>query len=1305
MNTFFKYLVLLLWGATSIVYGDEITDFDRYTMANGLSNNTISSVCQDYQGYLWVGTFDGLNKYDGYHWKTYRKGSSNKGLISNHIKKMIDFQHRLWVATDNGLSLYDNEGDVFSRVSISKEKEETVSDILLDSQDNLWTSVIGKGLFRLSNIDSLSWTWCVEADNIVALDSDKDSDLLWYATQNGQLVCYSTLTTQQESFFLPSVQIVDILNTSHEIWIGTEANGVFIFDKDQKTFTRFKLDPSVKVTREITQGSDGTIWITTDGDGVYAIGQYGKIERKFKFKGSPAVLTVLKDNEGVEWYGTVGLGLWARNPIKSYYGYQKIHTGELDQDLLINNILSFCQWTDNILLVGTDGGGLWAYDLNKKRRMDQLPFPAINAKVIKAIYRDFNGDLWIGTYKKGIFRLRKNGSKWEHLNRVDQTASLINNVWTVIDNKEKVFIGTLGKGVFYLNSKGGFESLVSSYSKEIDLRHYILSSLNDSNGNLWFGSSNGLLKYNSDDNRMISMFANPSNQNGRGRSSVTSLLEDHDQKIWIGTNGGGIGCFKEDTIQWINETKGLINNTVMSILQDSIDRVWVMTNRGISVLNSKTEKLIGLDESNGLQSLQFTCATILNDGRFVLGTVNGLYLFNPLKVHYDISPPKLVLEKMTFADRENKKYHLYRKDHEPLLWLPKYSAFNLKFTGIDYIQKEKAEYRYRIDGYIDQWISVGDQRYLTLMGLPYGDFNIRVRCGYPNVNSISNEIVIPIKVLRPWWRTKSAFLLYLIILMVIVWIYQMLANRFYSLKKEAELEQLDSKRKQELHKVRIEMFTKMAHEFMTPLTLIIAPIKEIIEKEGNKFRYIDKLKLVYQQSEYLQKLAENILAFQKMSIHTPVLHLSFFDINDLVERKISEFQTISEKKRIAFDFSPFDPTMEVELDFEKIETIMSNLFSNALKYGEEDSVISVSIDRMKNKEGLLVVVSDTGIGIPKDKIDNIFHPFFRVNEASSEVGTGIGLSIVRDFVHVHKGTISVESTEGSGTTFILNLPCQLKEKTAFLDSINQNDTTPYTEYVEESSSDLVPSLKCLVVDDHISMLHYLNDLLKDKYQVVLATNGEQGYKMALQHMPDIIITDLMMPQVDGIELLSLLKKNNITSHIPVIVLSAKHVVEAKIASVDEGAELYLSKPFDPHLIISYIDSILQNRARLANQRRGVIKLHEQSTLSPIDQKWVASLRETILKNLQNSKLSVDFLCQSMNMSRTSLHRKLKAICNESTTEFMNGIRLEKAMELLETRNYQISEVAYMVGFNNASYFTRAFSKKFHVTPSEFLDTL
>ncbi|MDC1106974.1 ATP-binding protein [Prolixibacteraceae bacterium] len=1300
------FVGLLLWiGVESLVCAEEISDFDRYTMSNGLSNNTISSLLQDNQGYLWVGTYDGLNRYDGYNWKTFRKSTDTTSIISNHINKLVSYRDTILIATDEGLSFYNSDANGFHAVEISSQENRSISDIWVSDKHGVWVSVVGKGLFHGEDGVNASWHWRLNEPHLVALDKDSEDERLWLATLDGELISYSTLTTQIERFDLPDSQIVDIHIRGPYVWIATENKGVVLFDKRTKTFAPFFLPSHAKVIRKIYEDENSNLWITTDGDGVYSISLEGEVTRKFNISGFPGILSILVDRQGMIWYGTVGLGLWAQNPMRSYYGYRKIHSGALEKDLLVNNIISLLQWSPTSLLIGTDGAGLWMYDLQNKKMTKADHFPPIEAKVIKSLSKDYAGTLWVGTYKEGVFKLPKGAKTWKHYTSdQDRLTSLpSNNIWTIASNNNGTFLGTLGKGIVKYDEKGEFNTLTKSKKQGIQLNEYILSSLVDNERNILFGSSNGLFVLDHKTSTLTNFYSDPNNKNGRGASAITALIQGENNSIWLGTNGAGIAKRDNDSLIWINESNGLINNTVYAILEDGLESIWIMTNRGISIYNKKTRRLTNLDESDGLHSLQFTCALKLEDGRFALGTVDGFYVFDPEQVHYQIPAPRLILEELSLMDGEKSKPITITEDSLSVQWFPEYEALHLKFVGVDYIQQDKPLYSYYIDDHTDQWYDLGEQRFLSLMGLPYGDFTLRIRAGYPNSDRYSNEVVIPISVLRPWWRTKAAFFLYLMLLLFTLWVYQKLSNRFYYLKKEAEVESLKSKRKQEFHRVRMEMFTKMAHEFMTPLTLILAPIKEMLEKGSLDLQHQSKMNLVYQQSIHLKKLAENILSFQKMNISKLRLNARFFDIHAMIERKVHEIQALAVEKNIEIIHESQPATQLVFLDFEKIEAVLTNLLSNAVKYSNADGGVihvKIQIEESLDKtfDGIVIIeISDNGIGIPDHKQTKIFDPFFRVDEESKEEGEGIGLSIVKDFVDLHQGKISLQSTEGNGSTFTIKLPCKLNNEIDPDQSakISVNTLTKN----ERGSSSSKP--RCLIIDDHPIMLQYIQELLSDQYNVLVAINGEEGYKKATSFMPDIILTDLMMPKVDGIELLSLLKKNIITSHIPVIVLSAKHVVEAKLASIDEGAELYISKPFDPLLLRSYIASILQNRARLAEKRKEIPLNLEEEVSSDVDKKWVASLRKLVLDNLDNPKLGVSFVCEKSHMSRTSMHRKLKAICNMSTTEYINSLRLEQSIKLLKSKKYQVTEVAYMVGFNNASYFTRAFHKQFGISPSEY----
>ncbi|MCJ8209008.1 ATP-binding protein [Mucilaginibacter sp. RS28] len=1337
-------------------------NFKHHTINQGLSQNTVLSVLCDSRGLTWVGTEDGLNKFDGYEFTTYRHDNQDPLSISgNQINAIFeDKSGDMWIGTANGLSRYDRDKDRFTRLTETLKTAESpqnyITSITADNAGDIWIGCLGNLKKYDSKRKRLITFQSKELQRIQSIFCDSKG-MLWLCKQNG-LVILDPFTTR--ILPLPGILVKDrslsgsFIRTIREdkqgrVWIGTESRGIFIYERQQNKlvslaafsglFNRF---PVVSSVRDIFVRNEKEIWFGTRNgllvynillrtQTLYTTDKYDPYSLSHNI-----VRCIAKDKAGNYWIGTYSGGLdmttgKARvfNMIGEQFGDRQGLTSKVVNALAVG--------ADSSLWVGMESEGLDHYD-SKKNTFRNFRFSAIEpeaSNTVKSLLRIGN-DLWIGTLT--------------HLWRMDmKTGAIIKceipvtgGVYSLEETPKGLWAGTNGSGVLLLRSskiisrlshRAGFNSIASDHVNKI---------CRDKDQSLWIGTGAGLNYF---DGKQFKLFIYDRNDPySLSNSSVLSIFIDRRQGVWIGTKGGGLNFFDRATRRFYHITtrEGLANDVIQDICEDKAGNLWVSSNKGLSKLTFKNFSIpfraqnfniLNYDFQDGLQSNQFNpnSGATAPDGALFFGGINGISFFDPVHVAVNRYRPPVIFTDFLINNVRVKvgapdaplKQAIDQCKEVVLAHAQAY--FSIKFAALNYINPSKNHYRYKLEGLTknEDWHYVTSERSATYTSLDAGEYNFKVQAS--NDDGVWNEQAKTLKiiVLPPWWKTWWAFIIYATVMSVLLYLYYYYSLKTAKLKNELSYEHIVREKEQELYQQKLNFFTNISHEIKTPITLILAPLENLIETNQGNNKFNNQLMLMKRNGERLMKLITQLLDFRKFESNLAKVQVAEGNIVRFVKEVVYSFQAHAENLGIKIEVEAEQPRIRLWFDREIFEKILFNLISNALKFTPEGGTVLITLKKINDQKQLQIEVKDNGRGIPADQIVHIFDQFAHYDNYGVNLnGNGIGLNLVKTLVEYHKGTITVESQEGLDgkrgyTCFRFTVPMgkdQYKADEIISDYKSSEDIAAYqekdlyldaeliTEQLAEPREWLEEKPILLIVEDNPDLITFLSDYFKNSFIVEVAVNGKEGIEKAFQLIPDIILSDIMMPEVSGTELCSTLKKDTRTSHIPIILLTARTPLIYKIEGFDTGADDYITKPFSVKLLERRVWNLLESRRKLRDRYKKEITLQPVNiAINSADELLLEKIMSLIERQIDNPKLSVEDLGKEVFMSRVTFYRKIKALTNQTPVEFIRGIRLKRAAQLLATKKYHISEVAYMVGFLDLNYFRKCFKEEFGKTPKDY----
>jgi len=1311
---------------------------------------------------MWFGTGNGLNKFDGSNFVIYRHGTSGNSIPSNEVLSMFeDKSGRIWVGTSGGgLCYYNRKFDRFERFrgdgSWREISDISVRAICQDHQGKLWIGTYEDLRIIDTKTGKITPVKIPEPDKkdvgaFVVLSLFEDSrQRMWVGTNYGlYLYEWSSNSFKRFSQYEQGKGVLSnntvkaiIEDRKGSIWFGTY-NGLNKWTDDGH-FEVFRYGDQSSLNLDnnaiftLCLAKDGSIWIGTEG-GVNLfdpqLGSFQQLTADPRNTGSlksNSIRSIFIDPAGIYWVGTFTEGIGKYDHHLALFNHKK--SDPFDPLGLKSPIVTaFAECSSGNIFLGTDAGIalldkktglLHSYDIQSMliRRGGPLS--------VTSLYIDRKGNLWAGTYHNGLFRLDAATNRYVQYTTDGNGHGICSNDITCInaDESGRIWIGTLGRGIdIYDENSHSFSHLTSQnrvggQSRSLPINGFISSIISGRDGRMWIGSMGTGIAVLDIEHQKWTHY-NKKNS-ALADDVVLNLFAANDGRIWSGTKQG-ISYFDENHKNFVSygEGQGLANSFVKTILQDDNGILWLSTDRGISSFDYKRKIFRNFTTENGVQQGAFLSGSGIKtrDGNLYFGGQDGFNFFNPHRLPVGSAPGRIILSNLTVdnaivnpGNESSIREHISTAKEITL----KYGQnFSIGYVALDYTSPKQNLYAYRLKGFDKAWNYVKDVRTASYTNIDPGIYSFEVMAS-KDENRWNNPVTtISVTILPPVWRTVYAYIVYLIILGSALFLIrrrgiQKIRKQFEQAQEKLQVSQLieqerrEAERLHELDLLKIKFLTDLSHEFRTPVSLILAPVEKLLEKSvpGND---IEDLKMINRNGRRLLNLVNQLLDFRKMEEQKLKLCLSPGEIMSFITESCEAFHDLALKKQVTLAVDVQQEELRVHFDPDKLERIIFNLLSNAFKFTPAGGIISVSARTERNSLSnahLLLKVTDTGIGIQADDIEKIFDRFYQSRQSNAIInqGTGIGLAITKEFVELHGGTIQAESVAGLGASFLVKIPVTIIVESDYRES-QYFQVDKYVAEEPPSGENTVEMPTILLVEDNDEFRSYLSGHLKKYYHIIEAANGKDGWQKALGAHVNLVVSDINMPHMDGIELSKKIKADKRTSHTPVILLTAMTGEEDQLKGLKTGANDYLTKPFNFQILQTKIDNLLDLNKNLKDTySRQIQMISPQVEMESADVKLLNSIMKYIEDQLSEPGLSVEELSRHVGMSRGSLYYKVLEITGQTPVEYIRNVKLDKAAQLLEISDYNVAQIAYTTGFGTPSYFSRIFKTRFGMLPSEYL---
>jgi len=1327
---------------TSAIETVNNLSFDLYSQEHGLSNNQIHCVLQDKKGWVWIGTSQGVCRFDGYRFTVFKNDPDDSTSLKGNLVRTIFEDHlgQLWIGTENGgLNRFDREKERFQQLFYQGDqaplRNVSVASIQEDSLGNLWVGT-ENNLFRIdksgrltsispSNIPGFS-----EFFRVIRFDS---AGRIWLGTNRG-LHLYHPETNLVETVKINDAGSIDEIweilpEKDGTVWVGTYANGMFAIDAGTLKSKPVELDPDnnrSRTVRAILKDPNGKYWIGTRG-GLYlydrlkgVTAKYQHDDREQKSLVNNSILCVSKDAKGNIWIGTrQGLNLLIEERI-NIQGYRSMQ----GDSRYLNNSEIYAFWLDPLgkIWIGTENGGVNILDRKTGNFTYLTPQKgnanSLSSSCIKAIEADANGNIWVGTYLGGLNLYNRQTGTFKHFRNDPSNSNSLSDdrVWSLLrDSNNDIWVGTTRGIDKYDPKSGGF-----IHNNNLVNGQQVNWIAEDKEHCLWIGSTEMVIY-------------NPKNQKiTKLNESTRSLFEDSKGRFWLTTLSHGIALYSKEkgVIRYYNEKHGLANNQTLAILEDNEHYLWISTTKGLSKFDPEKERFHNFYTKSGFQNDQFTygAACKLPSGELIFGGISGFNIFDPGKIKSsDYFAPIVftdlkILNKSVRIEPDGSGV-LSKSISETEKIELKYAqnSVEIEFASFDYANIMGIQYSYFLEGFDSDWNDPSDKRLATYTNLNPGSYTFRVKTVSIDRQESNMGPTLKIIVYPPYWQTWwFRILIFLSLLGLFYWLVTFLQNR-EKLKHNLVFEKIKAKKLHELDMMKLRFYTNISHEIRTPLTLILGPLEKLRNNSIPEADIKGHLEVMHRNANQLNELINQLLDFRKMESGNLKLALKRGDLVSFVAGIVSSFGKFAEEKEIDLKFNSLKKEIVTNFDEDKIAKIMNNLLSNAFKFTGKGGKIVVNISLVfdtedpdspnenSEKRVVEITVKDTGIGIEESNLEKVFNRFFQVDQFAAQTGTGIGLALTRELVKLHNGKIFVTSKPGKSSKFTIHLPYEdLKNSPAKADSpiTERNAVGEQSLVQEEYANELSISGQkiMLLVDDNADVRYFIKSHFSSGFHIVEAKDGLEGWNMALKTIPNIIISDVMMPDMDGFEFCRKIRKDERTSHIPILLLTALGSREHEIEGLSLGADDYITKPFDLVVLQTKVENILSVRQSLKQKYAGEVFLQPSNiVLSSPDERFLQKAIGVVENNISDPDLDIDRFATEIGVSRMQLYRKLSALTEMTVKEFVRDIRLKRAAQLLVQKRMNVSEVAYAVGFKDLSHFRKCFRQEYGMSASDYME--
>ncbi|QEL03153.1 response regulator [Olivibacter sp. LS-1] len=1337
--------------------------FQHINHFQGLSNNTVECIFQDARGFMWFGTRDGLNRYDGYEVISYRNIPNNPHSLSDNYITCIyeDKTGGLWIGTLNGLNYYDRAKNQFKRFKSSDNREYAIScnriSAITEVGGALWIGTFGGGLNRLDKRTGHFITYRQVAhkaslvDDFIRCFYVDQKQRLWIGTQRG----LSLLEPKKGIFCqIPHDKGLDILaiveDANHQILLGTNNEGVYSFNTQLLRYEERRYHEGINggitsdLIRALLLDQQRRLWVGSINGG---LSQYNpQTEEWSHYTAEPdnpnslsqrTISALFEDRQGNLWIGTHrgGVNLYSPHAKKFELFRRTAHR----ESLGYNDVTAFCEDSKGRIWVGTDGGGLDLFNPKTKKfthyRHDPKNSQSLASNAVLHIMEDRNGRLWVSTWGGGIHLFNpEKGTFKRYLHDENNRASITSNFVHEIfeDARGQFWVATYYGGLNRFDpEKGTFSRFTYGNNlQNVFKGNNVVAIEEDKHGQLWFGTDDGGLNcYQPESGRIIHYL-----DNWEKNPYVRIIHEDRKGRLWLGLDK--LYLFDENKKQFLPNpaSSDLSQGYIKGILEDEQGNLWLSTTNGLVKYHPENQNYRRYNMNDGLQDLEFEAGAYLKtrEGSFLFGGINGFNRFVPDKLAENRVKPPLYF---TSFELFNKKVEVGEKGSplpvdisvvDRISLRHQQSSFSVTFSALNYIASANNQYAYKLEGFDSDWIRTNDRK-AVYTNLNPGKYILRVKASNNDGVWNENEKKLFIEIKPPFWATwwfRACGLAFLAVLLF----------QYIRITREKHRQRLEDQKKEELHQLQLQFFTNISHEFRTPLSLILGPIENLLHEEKSAGKKLQVYQLIHRNAKRLMGLINELMDFRQVETGGFKLNVRAGDMSEHVRRIAEDFTLIAKQNQITFtvqlpdddDLTWFDPTM--------LDKIMLNILNNAFKYTRTEGNIHVKLLKSINehhpayphqlrippiypaKAYRYFVVKDNGIGISESSLQHLFKRYYRI--ADYHIGSGVGLAFVKSLTLLHKGYIEVSSETDQGVEFMVAIPCDREDYQEH--EINHQAAASSTDIVIQTTSAVQNKKKSkrpirtaeekaphiLLVEDHDELRSFIKDQLGSSYQIWEATNGIEALDFLQERLPDLIISDVMMPKMNGVQLCKRLKSNPETQSIPFLILTAKQDEDAHLAGVEAGADYYFSKPLNMAFLQQTIRNIFMQRAsikrRLAKNSQLVAleKAHRQK-----DRAFTQKIVKIIENNLSNPALDITFLCKETGMSRTKLYQEIKMIHNQSIGDFIRSIRMKQAAHLMVYDNLPIAEVMFRVGIQTQSYFTKAFKNEFGKTPTQYLKDL